>query len=365
MDRSTVETATIIEVAARAGVSKSTAARALAGYGSVSEKARMAVRMAAEELGYQPNALARSMITGRTMTLGVVIPDVSNHFFANAVRGISTAARESQYDVLLSSTEGDIGLERRALDVLASKRVDGVIVAPVSTEDTDHLERLGARGVAVTLLDRPAPKVKEASYVAVDHVEASGLVVNHLIDLGHRRIGILTALAAMAGQPQEGTPENLRPSAARLFGYAQALRGAGIRYNPSYVGHSAYSRAAASEAAARLLRENPELTALYCTDNELSAGAFAALQDLEIDCPGRISLVGFDDQDWTTLVRPRLTVIEQPSYQLGMAAVQELLATIAGPGQRRRRKVLRGRLIIRDSTARPPIAAHPQSGRIG
>ena len=354
MARPVAPSVTIIEVAERAGVSKSTAARALAGYGSVSERTRLAVQAAAEELGYQVNALARSMITGRTMTIGVVIPDISNSFFGNALRGISTAAREAEYDVLLSNTEGDLGLERRALSVLAAKRVDGVIIAPVSTEDTGHLEALANKGIAVTLLDRPAPQVTAASYVAVDHVGASSLAVDHLIDLGHREIGIITEAPALAGGAlDQSAAAHLRPAPARLLGYAVALRGAGIGYDPSFVASSAYARTSAHAATRRLLKEHPQLTAVYCTDSELSAGAFAALQDAGIDCPGQVSLVGFDDQDWATLVRPRLTVVEQPSYELGRVALKELIATMTNPSERRKHRTLRGRLIVRDSTARP------------
>jgi LacI family transcriptional regulator len=294
------------------------------------------------------------MITGRTKTIGVVIPDVGNHFFAVAMRGISTAARESGYEVLLSSTEGDLALERRAVELLAGKRVDGIVVAPVSTEETDHLERLEDQGIAVTLLDRPAPKVKAASYISVDHVEASSLAVNHLIDLGHRDIGIVTEALMPAGW-EPGNREasrNLRPSAARLVGYVNALREAGLRYRDEYVARSAYAKSSAYEATRRLIRENPRLTAIYCTDSELSAGSFAALQDLEIACPKEMSLIGFDDQEWATLVRPRLTVVDQPSYQLGMAVTEELLLTIGSPQDRRGDRTLSGRLIVRDSTAR-------------
>lgn len=355
MSRPAHPPATIIDVAARAGVSKSTAARALARYGSVSDKTRELVEKAADELGYQPNSLARSMITGRTKTIGVVIPDVGNHFFSDAMRGISTAAREAAYEVLLSSTEGDLALERRAVELLSGKRVDGIIVAPVSTEETEHLERLEGQGIAVTLLDRPGPKVKAASYISVDHVEASSLAVNHLIDLGHTEIGIVTeALMPEGWNPDSGeSGRKLRPSAARLVGYANALRGAGLRYRDEYVARSAYAKAAAYEATQRLIRDNPALTAIYCTDSELSAGAFAALQDMEIACPKDMSLIGFDDQEWATLVRPRLTVVDQPSYRLGVAATEELLMTLGAPQERRGDRTLSGRLIVRDSTARP------------
>lgn len=356
VSRSPLHAATIIDVALKAGVSKSTAARALAGYGSVSAKARLRVEEAAKELGYQANSLARSMITGQTHTLGVVIPDISSHFFANAMRGISTAAREAGYELLLSSTDGDLSLERRAIDLLAAKRVDGIIVAPVSTDDTAHLEKLADQGIAVALLDRPAPRVNSASYVSVDHVAASSMAVNHLLDLGHRHIGIVTEAVMPPGWQESvdsGEGTMLRPSAARLVGYRDALRGAGVRYREEYVALSSYAKASAYAATERLLRGNPELTAIYCTDSELSAGSFAALQDLKISCPGDISLIGFDDQDWATLVRPRLTVVEQPNYQLGMASAEEALAAITDPQGRRRRRTLSGRLIIRDSTGRP------------
>lgn len=356
MSRSPLHSATIIDVAHLAGVSKSTAARALANYGSVSEKTRVRVELAAKELGYQANSLARSMITGQTHTLGVVIPDISSHFFANALRGVSTAAREAGYELLLSSTEGDLTLERRAIELLAAKRVDAIIVAPVSTEETGHLERLESQGIAVALLDRPAPQVKSASYVSVDHVAASSMAVNHLIDLGHRHIGIVTE-AVMPPNWQEtlDTADGtlLRPSAARLVGYRDALRSAGIRYRDEYVALSAYAKTSAHAATERLLRHNPQLTAIYCTDSELSAGSFAAFQDMNVACPKDVSLIGFDDQDWATLVRPRLTVVEQPNYQLGMAAAEEALSALADPEGHRRRRTFSGRLIVRDSTGRP------------
>jgi LacI family transcriptional regulator len=357
VSRSPLHAATIIDVALRAGVSKSTAARALAGYGSVSEKARLRVEASAKELGYQPNGLARSMITGQTNTLGVVIPDISSHFFANALRGISTAAREAGYELLLSSTDGDLSLERRAVELLAAKRVDGIIVAPVSTDDTAHLEKLAEQGIAVALLDRPAPQVTAASYVSVDHVAASSMAVNHLLDLGHRHIGIVTEAVMPPGWQESvdsGDGTLLRPSAARLVGYRDALRGAGVRYRDGYVAHSSYAKSSAYAATERLLSENPQLTAIYCTDSELSAGSFAALQDLGVSCPKDISLIGFDDQEWATLVRPRLTVVEQPNYQLGMASAEEALAAISDPQGHRRSRTLSGRLIVRDSTGRPP-----------
>lgn len=357
MAQSISEAVTIIEVAQLAGVSKSTAARALAGNGSVSGKARQAVQAAAETLGYQPNAIARSMITGKTTTIGVIIPDISNPFFANAVRGISTTAREAGYDVLLSSTEGELSLERRAVSVLAGKKADGVIVAPVSSEDTTHLEDLESKGIAVTLLDRPAPKVTTASYVALDHVGASSLAVQHLLDLGHRDIGIVTvATALLRDRIDPESAPSLRPSTARLLGYAMALRGAGIRYDPAFVASSSYARHSAGDAVRYLLQSNPGITALYCTDGEMTAGAFAALQDMGVDCPGHLSLVGFDDQDWTTLVRPRLTVVEQPSYQLGRTAFKELSASMLTPNERRRHRTLAGRLVVRESTARSRLA---------
>ncbi|MBI0292927.1 LacI family DNA-binding transcriptional regulator [Streptomyces sp. PRKS01-29] len=359
MTRPAHQSVTIVDVAKAAGVSKSTAGRALAGAAEVSARTRDNVVRVAAELGYRPNQVARSMITGTTETVGVVIPEMSNRFFSAALQSIARTIRKHDYELLVSSTEGEPALERRSVEVLSTKRVDGLIVAPVGGADADHLRRLTEVGTALVLLDRPAPKATSASFVSVNNIEASRLAVDHLIGLGHRHIGIISEArpdSSLAGAT-ELEPTAHWPSTLRLAGYMRAMTDAGLTVRPGHIAHSAYSSAASYAAATKLLRATPPVTAIYCTDNVLSAGAFAALQDSGRDCPGEVSLIGFDDHEWAPLVRPRLTVVAQPTEVIGITAAEELLATIADPTREPATHLLPARLITRDSTAPPSRAA--------
>jgi|tagenome__1003787_1003787.scaffolds.fasta_scaffold20988627_6 LacI family transcriptional regulator len=349
-------TVTIKDVARHAGLSKSTVARALAGAAGVSPDARDRARRAAAELNYRANGLARSMITRQTESVGVVVPQVSPSFFSNALGGITEVARKAGYVVLLVSSESDVALERAAVEALLTKHVDALLVAPVQPDDVEHLRRAEDAGVPVTLLDRPGPGLRNASTIALDNVKASTAAVEHLVGLGHRDIGLVTLAPVPPGRPgwsYQGIGTTF-PSWDRLEGYKRALAAAGIPYRPEYVARGTYySRRSAYVATRELLERNPGLTALYCTDNETSLGAFGAVQDLGIACPQDLSFVGFDDLEWATVVRPKVTVVEQPAFDLGRLAAEEVLDILGDPDHTRSRLTLEATLVVRDSTAPP------------
>ncbi|WP_019548903.1 LacI family DNA-binding transcriptional regulator [Streptomyces sulphureus] len=379
----------IVEVAREAGVSTATAGRVLGGYGQASAASRAKVEDAARRLSYRPNGLARSLIHGSTETVGVIVTDVGNPFFASAVRAITDVVRAAGYEMLLANTDSDPEAERRAIQVMWEKRVDGLIVAPQSPESAERLRALADAGLPLVLLDRPLPALPQVDQVIINNTLCAQRAVAHLVRLGHRRIAVLSEAARdfprlRDAAPAEGDAE--RPSAARLVGYAAALRRAGLTPDPGLIVHSPYDRDAATHAVLRLLRRDPGVTALFCTDNVLASGAVAALQRSGRACPDDVSLVGFDDQEWTTLVRPRLTVVRQPNRELGSTAAERLLERIAerrgdgagDPGteeaattgsgtapdaardadaQDGQRLVLRGRLIARDSTGPPPAVS--------
>lgn len=372
----------IVEVAREAGVSTATAGRVLGGYGQASAASRAKVEDAARRLSYRPNGLARSLIHGSTETVGVIVTDVGNSFFAGAVRAIADVVRAAGYEMLLANTDADPEAERRAIQVMWEKRVDGLIIAPQSPDSAERLRPVADGGLPLVLLDRPLPALPQVDQVIVNNTACARSAVNHLVRLGHRRIAVLSEAAEdfprlRDAAPAEGDAE--RPSAARLVGHLAALRRAGIDPDPGLIVHSPYDRDAAARAVLRLLRRDPGVTALFCTDNVLASGAVAALQRSGRGCPDEVSLVGFDDQEWTTLVRPRLTVVRQPTRELGTTAARRLLERVAerqgggggeaagtGPGAGRteapagsagQRLVLRGRLVERDSTGPPPGAA--------
>lgn len=226
--------ATIADVAREAGVSSATAGRALGDYGYVRAEIRERVQKAAEKLGYRPNGLARSMITGRTNTIGVVGADVANPFFAAAMRGIGDVAREKGFGTILTNSDEDVLLEREAVRLLLEKQVDGIIVAPADTARAEHLFDAVEKGTPVVVFDRAVPDLPADSVLA-DSVEGTRTAVRHLIDKGHRRIAIIAELGGThdvewprwleaARLPE---PARLMPSGARLVGYLLAHREAG------------------------------------------------------------------------------------------------------------------------------------------
>jgi LacI family transcriptional regulator len=339
----------LIDVARAAGVATATAGRALGGYGQVSERTRERVLAAAAELGYRTNGLARSMITGSTQTIGVVVTDVANPFFATALSGITDVTHPAGFEVLLANTGGDLDAERRAITVMSEKRVDGVIVAAAQPGEGAHLKQAIGAGVPVVLIDRLVRGVPEADTVTIDNERAATEAVAHLLELGHRRIGVITeAVSLVSGSRKRG----LFPSAVRLRGYFEALRGAGIEPDEDLVGVARYDRESAYDATMRLLALAAPPTALLCTDNVLATGAYRAAQDRGLRMPGELSLIGFDDEPWTTLVRPELTVVEQPTYELGTRAGRQLLDRIAAGGRARRphHVELHAKLVARGST---------------
>src|SRR5215211_2634798 len=181
----------VVKVAQQAGVSTATAARALGSYGSVSEKARQRVLAAAEALSYRPNGLARSMITGLTRTIGMVVPDIENPFFSRAVRGMADVAHEQGSQVLVLNTDEDVESELQALTVLTERRVDGLVIAPTDAADRSALEGVIKSGIPVVLLDRTVRGLA-ADSVGIDNRAAAREAVERLVDLGHKDNALLT-----------------------------------------------------------------------------------------------------------------------------------------------------------------------------
>ncbi|MFI2652593.1 LacI family DNA-binding transcriptional regulator [Micromonospora fulviviridis] len=355
----------LIEVAAEAGVSTATAGRALGGYGQVSQATAERVRAAAARLGYRPNGLARSLINGSTQAIAVVVTDVGNPFFAQALRGVVDKVRTAGYEVLLFNTDSNLDAERNAVRVLSEKRVDGAIIATGSPADTEHLDSLRDARLPFVLLDRPVPDRPDVDSVMIANAASARTAVRHLISQGHRRIAVLTE----AGRELQyvvdrlGDCRTMRPSAARLAGYVLAMRSARLEPDPALVVHAPYQREIAARAMKKLLDADPSVTAVFATDNVLSIGAYQAIQASGRRFPEEISMVGFDDQEWTTIVRPQLTVVRQPSYELGARAAGLLLRRIAnGPAWDRgtddrldpEHVELPAKLIRRSSTAPVP-----------
>jgi LacI family transcriptional regulator len=349
MTNSRSDSVTVADVARAAQVSKATAARVLSNRGSASPAARQKVLAAAEQLGYYPNALARAMSAGRAHMIGAVIPDISNPFFSAVVRGLSDHMRAGGLEVIIINTDNSAAIEAQSLEMLATKRVDGLMLAPVIPDGSDIARTLAQRGLPIVLFDRRSRGLEDLPLVALDHEAAGRLATQHLIDLGHERIAVATQLPSRTAQLLDPAERVLRPSAQRLRGHLTALQQAGISLDMRLIIDAPYDHVAAADAVAGQL---PELdaTALFATDSVVTHGAFRALQRLGVRVPDELSFVGFDDQDWTTLVNPQITVLTQPLRSLGLAAADLLSQRIARPSDTPDDVLLRGELLIRQST---------------
>jgi LacI family transcriptional regulator len=344
---------TIPDVARRAGVSTATAARALGGYGAVSEASRSAVLAAAEELGYRRNDLAAAMITGRTQTIGLVIADIENPFFAGAVRGVSDAARAAGYDVVLTNTDEDPDVERSSVKVLLSRRVDGIVVAPTSLE-TDHLTGAVAAGCPVVLLDRRLESFP-ADTVLVDNAAAARDVVRRLLEVGHRRIAMVTG----GTSSDEPVTERLNVSTGRdrVDGYLAALTEAGVAQPKAYLRSGAHNPELACRLMADLLDRPEPPTAVFASDSRVALGVLRAIREAGLAIPSDISMVSFDDADWTSVVNPAISVVAQPTYTLGRLAAERLLARIAGDESPPELHMMSTDFIARNSVGPPAAGA--------
>jgi LacI family transcriptional regulator len=340
--------ATVKEVARAAGVSVSTVSHVLNGTRYVSPVLADRVREAAATLGYTPNGTARSLRLRRTQTIGLIVPDV-NPFFAELARVIEEHAFAAGYTTVLGNANGHPDRERRYVETLVSKRVDGVILAS-TLHDSGQLERLfdGAR-TAVVVVDRELD-LPGVDLVLADHEGGGHAATRHLLDLGHTRIACITG------------PTDLPPSEERAAGYRRALTEAGIEPEDAWIVAGDFEFAGGRAAAAQLLDGPSAVTAIFAANDLMALGALSELTDRGARIPGDVSVCGFDDVFPAALVSPSLTSVRQPLRELGEAAVDILVARIAGaipPDPVRR--LYPTELVVRESTARP--RANPRSTR--
>jgi LacI family transcriptional regulator len=345
---------TIPDVARLAGVSPATAARALGDYGAVSKAARDRVLAAADELGYRRNDLAAAMITGRSNTIGLVIADIENPFFARAARGVSDAARRAGYEVVLTNTDEDPAAERSAVKVLLAKRVDGIIVAPTSHR-TDHLAAARHSGCPVVLLDRRIPDL-DADTVMVDNYAASRDVVERLLAVGHRRIAMVTGSTGPADRIPTLGPD-LSTGQDRVDGYLAALRDAGVAQPLAYLRTGAHTPELAQALMAELASGPTPPTAVFASDSRVGLGVLKAIRVARLSVPDQVSVVAFDDADWTSVVNPAISVVAQPTHAMGQRAAERLIARISGHQGPAALDMMATEFLARESVAGPTASS--------
>ena len=338
--------ATIKDVAARAGVSTATVSRYLNG-GHVRQARR--IDEAIEALAFRPNQLARSLKSGSTRTIGVLVPDISNPFFADVVKGVESVMRAGEYSLLLCNTDENVERERTVISLLLQKQVDGILMAP-ATEWSDAPLMLRARRVPVVLIDRRI-EAEDFDVVLVDNVNGSAQAAEYLVSLGHERI-------AMVSGPLDTTPGR-----ERYEGFLQGLRATGRELDERYLQVADFREDGGYQAALRLLAVRPAPTALFVSNNLMSIGALRAIHNLGIHIPQEMSFVGFDDLALAELTHPPLTVISRPSTEQGVLAMRLLKFRMEDTAEATPRKiVLETRLTVRGSCAGPPADASSTGG---
>ena len=332
--------ATRNDVARAAGVSPSTVSYVLNdGPRSVSDETKERVWKAIRELGYHPNAVARSLRTSRVGMVGLVVPDISNPFFSGLSRGAQDVARERGYFVVVCNTDGQLSREVSLLRSLYEHRMEGMIIDPVEARQ-DDFKFLLDRSVPVVLsgLDREGAIVDNAG---VDDTEAARDAVQHLLDLGHTDIAMITG-------PRKQSRMTHRPE-----GYRKALADRAIAYREELVADGEYSQASGSACARDLLARGKKFTALFAANDLMAIGAMMAFQEQGLRVPEDVALIGFDNIPESAVTTPRLSTVDNPHYTQGRVTAEMLFERInADFTGAPRAVVLPHRLVVRESTTR-------------
>jgi LacI family transcriptional regulator len=349
---------TLRDVAAAAGVHPATASRALNPETRllVSEETARRVIAAAAAMGYRPNPVARSLRTRRSHSVGVLIPDLNNPIFPPIVRGLEDKLAAAGYVALLGNTDADASRERRLFEQMRARHVDGFVLATATLHDR-LLAEAAAAELPVVLMNRLAPDYSFPS-VSVDNEQGSRMAVTHLARLGHTRI------AHIAG-PQEAST-----SVGRLRGFRDGMASHGLKVDEDLIAYAArYTVEEGTRCGRELLAAHGDVTAVAAANDMLAVGCYAALDEAGLQCPDDISVIGFNDMPFVDRLRPPLTSVRFPHYQLGTEAAQLLLERINGGGGPVKILYLAPELIVRGSTAGPLAAAaqagHEDAGQAG
>ncbi len=335
----------LIDVATAAGVHPGTASRALnpATRDQVSPETCQRILKAADRLGYVPNSFARGLRTSKSFMVAMVVPDITNPLFPPMVRAAEQVLSLAGYTVVLTDTDNDLGTERRQVEQLRLRGVDGFLVATARWDDA-LLDELAEQAVPTVLVNRNTGSHR-LPYVGADERAGVESAVRHLAELGHRQ------MVHLAGPADTSTGRD------RAYAFRQAVRGLGLPTQRSMVrGCTAYTAAAGAEATRRLLEQRQDMTALVCANDLIAIGALSVLSEAGIDCPSQISVVGFNDMTMVDQLTPPLTTVSLPLHQIGELSARLLLTEMAdGAGNARAVQTLLGvQLAVRGTTAPPP-----------
>ena len=302
---------TVVDVARLAGVSVSTASRVLSGRGYASKMTRQRVLQAASELGYVPNQVARSLRLNRTKLIGLLISDVENTFYSIIAKNVESVAKAEGYHVVLCNSNDDPEEEKGYLNLLEMMKVDGLIITPTAANQ-NILEGLKLRNIAIVQIDRMVEGF-QADTVLVDNEAGAVSVVSHLIEAGHKRIGILCGSLEVTTGKQ------------RLAGYTLAMKEHNIPFNPDLVRSGSFKHDHAVDDVNSLLDVIPAPTAIFAANNILAEACLSVFASRALRVPEDISLVAFDDINWMSIKKPLITTVHQPIAEMAKSAAKLLL----------------------------------------
>lgn len=333
---------TIYDIAKKANVSAMTVSRVINNTGKISEATRKRVKQVMEELRYVPNSTARSLVLQKTMMLSLLITDITNPFYTTLARGAEDTAKKYGYKMLFGNSDEDYAKESDYVDTIVSTRVDGVLFAPAGDGSLEHLQRLQRHRIPFVALDREVPGI-ESDLVQGDSKEGARKLVEHLLQLGHRRIALVN------GSPDVSTAR------LRQQGYIEALKLADVPLDEDLVVHVTYRDFHDDEELDRLLKLSSPPTAIFAANNFLAVGVIQALRHRGLRVPDDLSVVCFDDLGIASALDPFLTVAAQPAYQFGALGVQLLIERIEAAAELERRTImLPSELIVRSSARAVP-----------
>jgi LacI family transcriptional regulator len=327
-----------------------TVSRVINGNGRVRPETRVAVQRVIAALGFVPNGLARGLSTRKTMVLGLIVPDVGNPFYAPIARGAESVARRAGYHVILCNSEGSLAYEGEYIADMLERRVDGLLVVPVSDESRANLRQLERHGIPYTLIDRAVPGI-DSDVVQGDSLGGARMLIEHLISLGHTRIAMLAE------------SESVSTSRERRRGYREALDAAGILPMPELLVETTVDLRGGYNGMLALLDLEHRPSAVFAINNLVAVGAVKAIREHGLTVPDDLALVAFDDIEHEVALSPFLTVIPQPAESFGTIAAHLLLDRILGYAPTNRRVVvLPSELIVRQSCGARSRAANSPEG---
>ena len=328
---------TIVDIAKELGISASTVSRALSDSPLVNDKTKRTVVQTAERLGYQRNELARALVKGSSGAVGLLVPDITNPFFSDIARGVGEIADRIGVGVILCNTDGRIDRELNYVRLMRRKRVDGLLLCSTTIE-APYLEELTLARIPFILVSR-LPGQRDVPFVITDDHAGARLAVEHLVDLGHRRIGFI------------GGPENVQASQDRMEAYLNVLNENNLATQPDWRSYAGFTQAAGRRAAQQMLAIPQRPTAIFAANDVTALGVLEVAEGLGLRIPDDLSLVGYDDISYAALPRIQLTTIAQPAVEMGQIAANWLFTAIEDSGIARLHRTLTPWIVVRSTTA--------------